>query len=361
MSEETYYKAVRSDGTDFYSGQVLWDRVGEIVEHPNPGGENAKGYLSVSVSPTDCTGMKWPCRLFEVEPVEGAPVWEPTPDLPSKRASHAWRVVRELPAYEALGPNGAEVAAFLDLLPTLTRAQWDAAWSATLDATRSAARVAAWVAARDAAWNAAGNAASNAVGDAASNAARDAAWNAASNAVGDAARDAARDAAWNAAGNAAWDAAWGATGALLVRDLITTEQFDVLTAPMRAAGINFDSLTGATDTRDQEDEQEMPTIDHQQAAVRAMNRHRWATEEGKHYATMPLAQFEPLDSDRALLTAATPHLRAAWEQPIRGLCEAAIKRANDPLAARGFYGEAFPATVYAQDILDLLEGGGEDK
>ena len=31
------------------------------------------------------------------------------------------------------------------------------------------------------------------------------------------------------------------------------------------------------------------------------------------------------------------------------------------LAARGFYGEAFPATVYAQDILDLLEGGGEDK
>ena len=30
-------------------------------------------------------------------------------------------------------------------------------------------------------------------------------------------------------------------------------------------------------------------------------------------------------------------------------------------AARGFYGEAFPATVYAQDILALLEGGGEDK
>ena len=64
---------------------------------------------------------------------------------------------------------------------------------------------------------------------------------------------------------------------------------------------------------------------------------------------------------QAALTAAAPHLRAAWGQPIRELCEAAIKRANDPLAARGFYGEAFPATVYAQDILDLLEGGGEDK
>ena len=151
MSMETYYKAVRPDGTDFYSGRVLWDRLGEIVEHPNPGspGEHdARGYLSVSVSPTDCTGMRWPCRLFVVEPVEDVPVWEPTPSLPSKRASHAWRVVRELPAYEALGPNGAEVAAFLDLLPTLTRAQGGAA--------RVAAGDAAWTAAGDAAWDAAG-------------------------------------------------------------------------------------------------------------------------------------------------------------------------------------------------------------
>ena len=182
MSVETYYKAVRPDGTDFYSGRVLWDQVGEIVEHPNPGspgGEDAKGYLSVSVSPTDCTGMKWPCRLLVVEPVEDFLVWEPTPSMPSKRASHAWRVVRELPAHEALGPNGVEVAVFLDLLPTLTSTQWAVVWVAT------------------------------------------------------------RDAAWDAAGDAAWDAAL----ALLVRDLITTEQFDILTAPMRSAGINFDTLT----------------------------------------------------------------------------------------------------------------------
>ena len=180
MTEETYYKAVRPDGTDFYSGRVLWDRVGEIVEHPDPGNDDARGYLSVSVSPTDCTGMEWPCRLFVVEPVEGVPVWEPTPSLPSKRASHAWRVLRELPAHEALGPSGVEVAAFLDLLPTLTNTQWVAARTA-------------WVAARD------------------------------------------------ATRVAAWDAAW----ALVVRDLITTKQFDILTAPMRAAGINFNSLTEA--------------------------------------------------------------------------------------------------------------------
>ena len=212
---ETYYKAVRPDGTDFYSGRVMWDRVGEIVEHPDPGNDDAKGYLSVSVSPTDCTGMKWPCRLFEVEQVEGVPVWEPTMSLPSKRASHAWRVVRELPACEALGPNGVEVAAFLDLLPTLTTTQWDAAW--------------------DAAWNAAG--------DAAWDAARDAARDAAGDAAGDAARNAARSAAGDAAWGAAWVAARDAARALLVRDLITTEQFDVLTAPTRAAGIDFDALT----------------------------------------------------------------------------------------------------------------------
>ena len=216
MSVDTYYKAVRPDGTDFYSGRVLWDRVGEIVEHPDPGipgGEDAKGYLSVSVSPTDCTGMKWPCRLFAVEPVEGVPVWEPTPSLPSKRASHAWRVVRELPAHEALGPNGVEVVAFLDLLPTLTRTQWDAAWVATRDAAGDAARAAAW----------------------------DAAWDAALAATGDAAWGAALAATWEATGSAAKSA----VGALLVRDLITTEQFDVLTAPMRAAGIDFNALTEA--------------------------------------------------------------------------------------------------------------------
>ena len=217
MSVETYYKAVRPDGTDFYSGRIRWD---QIVRHPSPGSpgnDDAKGYLSVSVSPTDCTGMEWPCRLLVVEPVDGVLVWEPTPSLPSKRASHAWRVVRELPAYEALGPRGVEVAAFLELLPTLTSAQWAAAWCAVEDA--------AWYAA----WNA--------VGDAA----RDAAWNAVENAARDAARDAARAAVGDAVGNSAWCA----TLALLVRDLITTEQFDALTAPMRAAGINFDALTEA--------------------------------------------------------------------------------------------------------------------
>ena len=46
---ETYYKAVRTDGTDFYSGQVLWDRVGKIVRHPNPGPVQSKSRCRQSV------------------------------------------------------------------------------------------------------------------------------------------------------------------------------------------------------------------------------------------------------------------------------------------------------------------------
>ena len=48
--------------------------------------------------------------------------------------------------------------------------------------------------------------------------------------------NAAGDAAWYAARTAAWDAAWAAAGALVVRDLITPEQFATLVAPFVDAG-----------------------------------------------------------------------------------------------------------------------------
>jgi hypothetical protein len=120
---------------------------------------------------------------------------------------------------EKYGPNTAQVEAYLAILPTLTAGQWVAARDAAWVVRR--ARVAAW----DAAW------------DAARDASRDASW------------DATRDAAWVAARDAAWvvrrarDAARAAE-ALVVRDLITPEHFDTLTAPMRAAGIDFGTLTG---------------------------------------------------------------------------------------------------------------------
>ena len=198
----TYYKAVRPDGMDFFSGTVRWlPPVGEplpegglIVRHPTSrkrtdGG--ADGYLSVATVATECTGMRWPCRLAVVEPTRAA-VWTPDPGtLPSKRASWQWRVVAEIDAHQALGPQGREVVAIIDRVRMLTTdelRQLDAAWGAAWGAARDAARDAAW----GAAWIAARNSAS-----------------------------------------AAWDAARVAALATLVRDLITPKQYDLLMAPWR--------------------------------------------------------------------------------------------------------------------------------
>ena len=189
----TYWKAVREDGTDFYSGTVRWaPEQGDIpaegiaVAHPTSTawGEDHSTHLCASTSPTDCTGFKWPCRLLEMEPV--AEVHE---HAGSKVSALSWRVVRELPAMQALGPQGAAVAALIDRLRRL-----DAEALARLADARDAARDAAW----DAAWGAV--------------------------------RGAVRGAAWGAVRGAA-----DAAVALVVWDLITSEHRDTLTAPIRTA------------------------------------------------------------------------------------------------------------------------------
>lgn len=213
---EIYFKAVRMDGTDWWSGTVRWlpeDGIipegGWLVEHPTPGpvGDcDAGGYLSVATIPTDCTGMGWPTRLLRVEPV--GEVWTPHPDtLPRKRAAHSWRVIEERPAHEALGPQGREAAALIEIARGLTSDQMDAL---------AAARDAAWGAAWGAAWNAAWNAALDAVWTTARAAARTAVW----------------DAAWYVARAAALDAI-DTVLAVLARDLISAEQYDLLTEPWR--------------------------------------------------------------------------------------------------------------------------------
>ena len=189
----TYWKAVREDGTDFYSGTVRWaPEQGDIpaegiaVAHPTSTawGEDHSTHLCASTSPTDCTGFRWPCRLLEMEPV--AEVHE---HAGSKVSALSWRVVRELPAMQALGPQGAAVAALIDRLRRL-----DAEALARLADARDAARDAAW----DAAWGAV--------------------------------RGAVRGAAWGAVRGAA-----DAAVALVVWDLITSEHRDTLTAPIRTA------------------------------------------------------------------------------------------------------------------------------
>ena len=229
----TYWKAVRMDGTDFYTGSVRWlpplagslPVGGLIVRHPTARKRttgDAVHYLSVATVPTDCTGMEWPCRLARVERTRAA-VWQPEPDaLPNKAASWQWRVVEELDATLTLGPQGREVAALIERAARLTgdevaglATERVAARDAARDATRDAAKYAARYTARATAWYAAGVAAKYAARDAARDATRATAWYA----------------AWYAAGVAAGDAARDAARALTVRDLISTERYDTLTRP----------------------------------------------------------------------------------------------------------------------------------
>jgi len=109
---------------------------------------------------------------------------------------------------DRFGPNTEAIEAIIERLKTMTVDEAEALGSAWNSAWNSA-RVAARDAARDAAWNSA----------------RYAAWDS----VWDAAWDAARDLVWDAA----WDAAWDAILALLVRDKITPEQFDILYGPWK--------------------------------------------------------------------------------------------------------------------------------
>ena len=190
----TYYKATRTDGTSFHDAKTTWT-VGETVKINRLDRRKTMcgtGILHASDAPGESlVGGSWPCRLFEVE-------GEPVAQEGHKFGFHELTVVRELPAWQALGPNGEAVAAPIEQVRSLTSehaqrlaSAWRAAWRA------------AWDAARYAAW------------------------------------DAARDAAWGAARNAAWYAAAGMAGdaaaALVVRDLISDEQFQVLYGPWASA------------------------------------------------------------------------------------------------------------------------------
>jgi hypothetical protein len=119
----TYWKATRTDGTDFNTGTIDYAAAlgtGVPVVHPGGGTSltDAADYLSVSTSPADCTGFRWPCRLFVVEP--DAP-WTPHErELPNKRACRSLLVVEELPAWQVFGPQGEAVVAVIERASRLT-------------------------------------------------------------------------------------------------------------------------------------------------------------------------------------------------------------------------------------------------
>ena len=145
MATLTFYKATRPDGTSFYDGTTKW-QVGRIVRHPAPDlslGLCSAGVLHISDAPGETlVGGWWPCRLFEVEP-RGKII----SDGLHKHGCAVVKVVRELPAWQALGPNGEAVAALIERCKTLTYDE--VAWYAVAQAVSKAAYQAASEAAFD--------------------------------------------------------------------------------------------------------------------------------------------------------------------------------------------------------------------
>lgn len=200
----TYFKAVRPDGTDFRTGTIDYAAAlgGDPITVPMvPDPECCTStVLHASTVPAETLiGGSWPCRLLEVT---GTPVAEEN----YKRGFFSLTVVREINAHQALGPQGEQVATLIDRAGKLTVDEAE---------KLAAAREAAWVAVRVAVWDAA----------------RDAAWVAAWDAARDAAREAAWVAAWATARDAVRAAARDAAVALVVRDLISKEHYDLLTGP----------------------------------------------------------------------------------------------------------------------------------
>ena len=188
----TYYKATRTDGTSFHDSATKWT-VGRITRHPNPEtskGLCSSGVLHISDAPGEVlVGGSWPCRLFEVEPRSAL-----ISGVDHKHGCTAVKVVRELPAWQALGPNGEAVAAHIEQCKVITLEQ-----ARQLNAAGSKARD------------------------------TEAVWTAAQAAVFKGDRGGAWYAAWKAGRRR--DAARPAALALVVRDLITPEQFDRLYGP----------------------------------------------------------------------------------------------------------------------------------
>ena len=262
---ELRYKAVRPNGLSFNGNP----RVGYLTKRGEPRKSIvrpapssipvsstarqvcAPGLLHVATDPAAAlTGGSWPCRLFVADPVGDCVDASESGRI---EGYGGLRLVREIPAHRALGPQGEHVA---EVIARAGKLDYDETreLAAARSAARSAAGAVAWDAAWAAAWAAAEAAAEAAARDAARSAAgaaawytawaaaRDAARSAAEAAARDAAGAAARAAAWDAAGAAARAAAWAAAGAaagLVVKDLVdeagpfTPEHYEILTRPWR--------------------------------------------------------------------------------------------------------------------------------
>src|SRR6266496_4564781 len=114
---ETFYKATRPDGTDFYSGTIKYEvgkgvRPKQTTQIPHICGP---GMLHASTVPTETLVGRgaWPCRLFKV-------TGKPIASQKYKRGFRQLQVIEELPAWQVLGPQGEEVATLIEHILHLT-------------------------------------------------------------------------------------------------------------------------------------------------------------------------------------------------------------------------------------------------
>jgi hypothetical protein len=201
---QVWYKATRPDGTSFPDG---------LFRSP------ATGVLRISDAPGEALAAgSWPARLFRVEPQA-----EPIPIGKHQFSVTEAKVLRELPAWHALGPNGYRVAALIERCKTITLSESQRA-AYLLDLVEGSARDVEWsngrYAARWIAWRTAR--------DVARANARGAAWAAAREA---AERFAGRLANRSKAMSPARSIARSAAEALVVRDVIDSDTFDLLYDP----------------------------------------------------------------------------------------------------------------------------------
>ncbi len=182
---QTYFKALRPDGTSFYDSKTLW-KPGELMPiingHQN--GPCGEGYHFGKSVKGAIQYAKFPFRLWEAEP-SGTMLGEDdhktrwTSGRITKQvklpmwAKRAEKFIESIKGVKWFSQTGKPRKAW-KMFDT-----WAAAWDAAGDAAWDAARDAAWAAAGAAAWAAAGDAARDAAWDAARAAARDAAWDAA--------------------------------------------------------------------------------------------------------------------------------------------------------------------------------------
>ena len=191
----TLWKTTRVDGKDFFSHSVNYGTAvgGAAVMVASPGGVMpGPGWLHYSPHISDCVGMRWPCRLFEVT-TSGATI-----DNGRFYGAAGLQVVAERSSLLTLGPQSSNMNALITALLALNSTQVQALDDAT---GGSADHAGAWVAAWKAGWDNHRNAVMDAVCD-----------------VGQA-----------KAGTAGVRVLAG----LLVRDLIDERDYNLLTEPWR--------------------------------------------------------------------------------------------------------------------------------